>query len=201
MGAYTAVADASETLVELLRGQMRDLVVESDVALTSPGATGTDGTPRLTLFLYRTEVNPYLRNRDHAGTADSRPKPGSLALDLHYLLTAHPSDGGSDETARSLEQQRVLGRAVQVLADNSVVTGSNLRASLADDRELRVVFDSQSTNDAFEVWNTFTDVPFQPSVVCVVGPVFVESETAPEAQRVVSQQVDKHLLEGRDADE
>ncbi|MDS0301134.1 DUF4255 domain-containing protein [Halogeometricum sp. S1BR25-6] len=199
MGGYTAVADASETVVKLLRGRMRDLLDADDVALSSPGATRANGAPRLTLFLYRTAVNPYLRNRDRLG--DGPPDPGSVPLDLHYLVTAHSSDGGTDETAQSLEQHRVLGRTIQVFADNPVVSGSDLLGSLSEDRELRIVVDSQSADDAFEVWNTFTDVPYQPSLVCVVGPVFVSTEAPSPTPRVVERRVDDHLMGGTDAGE
>lgn len=194
MGSYEAVADASETIVELLRARMSDLVGANEIALVSPGTTGTDGAPRLSLFLYRTTVNPYLRNAEQSRDGANRSSDRSVALDLHYLLTAHPSDAGSDETVRSLEQHRVLGRAIQVLAENAVVTGSDLRASVAGDRELRVVVDAQSPNDVFEVWSTFTDVPFEPSLTCVVGPVFVETAAPPEAQRVVRERIDRHQL-------
>jgi hypothetical protein len=37
---------------------MSDLVGANEIALVSPGTTGTDGAPRLSLFLYRTTVNP-----------------------------------------------------------------------------------------------------------------------------------------------
>ena len=202
MGTYTAVADVGETIVELLRDRMRDLIDANEIALASPGAARTDTAPRLTVFLIRTEFDPHLRNRARFGADGEHPSPGALALELHYLVTAHPSDGGTDETARALEQHRVLGRAIQALADNTVIAGSNLRASIAEDRELRIVFDSGSDGTVFDVWNTFTDVPFQPSLVCVVGPVFIETDRAPMAQRVVERRVDDHLVtEERNASE
>jgi hypothetical protein len=194
VGTGTAIADTGETLVELLRDRMGGMITNTnEIALTSPNASRTEGVPRLTLFLYRTAVSSHLRNHAGRGGTTDNTRSAPLALDLHYLLTAHPSDSGSDETARSLEQHRVLGRAMQVLTDNTVLTGSDLRGSVGEDRELRIVLTDQDVTETLEVWSTFADVPFQPSVTFLVGPVFIQSERSHEVQRVVERRVEEYL--------
>lgn len=204
MAGDTAIADAGETLVGLLSGRLwgSDLADESKVALASPAALGADTDVRLGLFLYRVSENEHLRNADRtevetaAGTVDpERRQVPPMALDLHYLLTAYPSEGGADETTKTRDQHRVLGRAMQVLRDNAVVTGSDLQGSLVADGELRLAMDVKPTEEVFNIWNTFDETPYQPSVAYVVGPVLVESRGPAEA---VTRLVEGRLeLQGR----
>lgn len=189
MASYSAIAETGETLVGVLRDRMASLIDDGEVALASPADLGADTTVRVTLYLYRIEPNAYLRNTEtHAAdpeTAASRP----LALDLYYLLTAYPGASGADETARSHEQQRVLGRAMQVLNDESIVTGSALRGSLVDDGELRLSIDTEATTDPIDIWSTFSETPYQPSVSYVVGPVFIDAEPEVPTARVLERRV------------
>jgi hypothetical protein len=189
MAGDTVIADVGETLVGLLRGRLwgSELADESKVALASPAALGADTDVRLSLFLYRVSENEHLRNTDWtevktaAGTVDpERRRAPPMALDLYYLLTAYPSEGGSDETTKTRDQHRVLGRAMQVFRDNAVVTGSDLQGSLVADDELRLAMEPNPTEEMFNIWNTFEETPYQPSVAYVVGPVLVESREPDE---------------------
>ena len=187
MARHTAIADAGETLVELLRAELEPLIANGDeVALRSPKEVSNGDDVRLTLYLYRVAENGELRNqrRQAVANAPDRLQPAPLALDLYYLLTAHPSVGSSQETSRTRAQHLILGRAMQILQDNAVLRSTDLfDTSLAADRELHLSVYPERLEDVTSIWNTFADKPYEPSVAYIVGPVLIDStEETPTAR-------------------
>jgi hypothetical protein len=185
MSDYTAIADVGETLVELLRGNMQDLIPEDSIALVSPGEIEGKDNIRLSLFLYQVNENTYLKNQEMEKMGSSRLKAPSIALDTYYMLTSYPSSGIQDRTERTREEHSILGRAIQVLHDNPILTGSVLKGSLpAHDTELRVVVTSMSLDDMSKIWSTFKEKSFRPSVCYQVTPVKIESSREKSISRV-----------------
>jgi hypothetical protein len=206
MSGHSAIADVGGTIVEMLRDRLEALdspvVARDEVALASPADVGEGAgtTPRLTLYLYRVQENEHLKNAERqAITPDTRRNP-PLALDLYYLLTAHPSGtgGGNGGVDRSAEQHVVLGRAMQVMHDNAVLDGSALRGTLAE--EVRISPYPETTNDVVGIWSTFADRPYRPSVAYLVSPVLIESTATESTQRVVETRTDYYAA-GTDGQE
>lgn len=197
MGDHGAIADAGETLVELLRDRMAQLVDADQIALASPVDDDLKNKVRLTLYLYAVEGSSHHEPgepHDH-----DPPREAPLRVDLNYLLTAHPStgDGGTTTTGKTLEEQRVLGRAMQVLADNAIVTGSDLQGSLAAAGErFQLSVLPETTDTVVNLWNTFQGEPFRPSVAYLVTPVAIDSRREAPVERVESFQVQEHVPTG-----
>ncbi len=187
MSDYTAIADVGETLVELLRGNMQDLIPADSIALVSPGEIEGKDNIRLSLFLYQVNENAHLKNREMENRGASRLRAPPLALDLYYMLTSYPSPGIQDRTERTGEEHSILGRAMQVLHDNSVLAGSVLRGSLSShNTELRVIGSSLNLDDMTKIWSTFGEKSFRPSACYQVTPVMIESSREKPVVRVRS---------------
>ena len=201
MAKYTAIADVGQTLVSLLRDRMSDLVSEREVALLSPAAIGANEDIRLSLYLYDVSENPHMRNDDPALPEGTNRPNEPLQLDLRYLLTAYPSKGGSDETANTKAQHMVLGRAMQVLQDESILTGSVLEGSFGGDESLHVSILSRTREEIVDIWSTFTEEPYQPSVAYLVTPVVVKSTREEPFERVIKFQADTYATGEADTDE
>lgn len=185
MSDYMAIADVGDTLVELLRANMRDLIPADSIALVSPGEIEGKDNVRLSLFLYQVSENIYLKNQEMENMGASRLKAPPLALDLHYMLTSYPSPGIQDRTERTQEEHSILGRAMQVLHDNPILTGSVLKGSLsAYDNELHVMVTSMSLDDMSKIWSTFKEKSFRPSVCYLVTSVKIESTLEKSITRV-----------------
>lgn len=199
MAEYTAIADVGQTLVALLRNRMSDLVAEREVALLSPAAIGNNEDVRLSLYLYDVAENPHMRNDDPTLPEGASRLGEPLRLDLRYLLTAYPSTGGSDETANTKAQHTVLGRAMQVLQDESILTGSVLAGSFDGDESLHVSILPRTREEVVDIWSTFTDEAYQPSVAYLVTPVIVESTREEPFERVVEFEAGTYTA-GREAD-
>ena len=192
MAENSAIADVGESLIGLLREHLGR--PRNEVALASPESVGDGDRLRLTLYLYRVAQNADLKNaRRSVAEDDFRDPP--LALDLYYLLTAHPAGGGDDPTGRSMDQHQVLGHAMQVFHDHAVLRGSALDESLATrDEEVRITMnptDQGSFDQLLSMWGTFQDRPYQPSVSYLVSPVLIESTETRPAGRVLERR-DRH---------
>jgi len=190
VAGYAAIAEASETLVELLRDRTTErgdvvAIDRSEIALVSPDDVGADSDVRLSVFLYDVTENEVLKNEPAAVLDESRTKEPPLALDLRYLLTAFPSQSGSDETANTLDQQRVLGLAMQILHEHAILGPDELPASLAQ-TELQVTLEDESLQAFTDIWSSFRDSPLQPSVCYQLSPVLIEGTTEQAVERVTS---------------
>lgn len=205
MGSYTAIADASESLVELLRDRIaeRSEVISVDrnaIALVSPGEVGADSDVRLSVYLYGIEENGVMKNADRRAVGEDRFRDPPLALDLQYLVTAYPSRGGNDETASAVDQQRLLGLAMQVLNDNAILEADDLVGSLGE-RQLHVSLEQERIDDVTGIWSTFQETPLHPSVAYHVSPVLVESRVEREVSRVERREGEIETLEGEPSEE
>lgn len=188
MANYAAVADVTRTLVELLRSRIADrgdvLNVDPDqVVAATPDDAATDADVRLSLYLYRVGENPAMNNPVKRVDDDRRSDP-PLSLDCYYLLTAYPGAGDDDPTTGTIQQQRVLGLATQVLYDEAVLEGEQLRGSFGEDERLTVSLESTSVDELTTLWSSVTEQPYQPSTTYHVSPVRIESREEESFERV-----------------
>lgn len=188
MATYAAVADVGQSLLDLLEEGMTgpgNILADGDIELVSPAALGGNVTARLTLYLYSVSENGDLRNAPDRREGPTTVRPAPLALDLRYLLTAHPSTTGNDVTEQSRDQHRVLGRAMQILAENAVLSGAELTGDLSPEETIRISVLPTATDEVLNVWNTFDDTPYQPSVAYLVTPVLIDAGETEEVHPVV----------------
>jgi hypothetical protein len=178
----TAIADVGDSLLRLLREGMSDLVQPSSIVLLSPADVEGQNVS-LTLFLYYIAENPHLKNNPSAYSNDWEQPP--LALDLYYMLTAYTSV--QDIAQKSLEEQRILGRAMRLLHNNSVLHGSRLQGSLrGSDEVLRVTMNPLALTELTSIWHAIPKQHYRPSVGYVVTPVMLRADAGTEGSRVVS---------------
>ena len=127
MSDYTVIDDITDTLLAVLRVSTNGLIAPDHISARSPADVGADDLPLLSLFLYQAEENKHLRNLDMQVVDAAGLRYPPLALHLFYLLSAH---------ARQPETElRLIGRAMQILYDNSTISGSLLQGSLAGTSE------------------------------------------------------------------
>lgn len=187
MASYTAIADVGLTLVELLRDRTGDSIDNAEIVLGSPGDEGAGDDFRLTVYLYDVRENEHLSNDRARPESTGRPAGAALVLDLHYLLTAHPKkqQPNTKRTRKSRDQHEVLGRAMQILADNAIVRRPDLDGDLAGEDTLTVSIAGTERRDILDVWGTFSEVSYQPSVPFVVSPVVIDAAGDLEGPRVL----------------
>jgi Pvc16 N-terminal domain len=195
-----AVGDASETLIELLRAELDDLLTEPQlqIALVSPPEAVQAGNVRLSVFLYSMTPVAEMRNDPEISLSFTDTALPPLPLDLYYLLTAFPPPPAiGTPTERALDAHRLLGAAMRVLHDNGTLTGSALRGALPRNEELRVTFQPITVEDLTRIWSVFPNTALQPSVSYLLTPVKLGSDRRTVSQRVVDRQVDFDLIARR----
>lgn len=191
---FAVIADVGETLIELLRENMKDLINPDSIMLISPGDIEGSDTVRLSLFLYQVTENAHMKNQEMMNIGSTGLKNPPLTFDLYYMLTSHPSTGIQDKTERTKEEHSVLGKAMQVLNDNSLLKGSVLRGSLAENNEeLRMTLTTLNLDDMTKIWTTFQDKLFRPSLCYLVTPVKIDSSREKQVKRVVERKLNNYL--------
>lgn len=194
MASDTVIADVGDTLIQLLQDNMSDLVTPDSIILFSPGELEGD-EPRLTLFLYQVFENEFLKNQEMQPVSDTTLQHPPLTLDLFYMLTAYPSGGITDRSERTLEEHRLLGRAMSIFYDNAILRGSVLRGSLAGtDAELRIILTTMSMENLTQLWSAFNGQPFRPSVFYQVTPAPIDSTRQRDVERVIEKDMQYYRM-------
>ncbi|OPY58511.1 MAG: hypothetical protein A4E56_03383 [Pelotomaculum sp. PtaU1.Bin065] len=186
IGGYTVIADVGNTLVKLLRDQMTPEPIPKAemIGLCSPADKGDF---RLTLFLYCLEEIGEYSYPEMRSVGPGIWQYPPLSLNLYYMMTAYST---ADLHSRSLDEHRILGRAVQVFYDHGILRDSTLQGTLFEaSEEIKIVRNNLSVEQITEIWNRFTDVPFKLSVSYKVGPVDLDSTRFKKTKRVMEVEV------------
>ncbi|WP_166240027.1 DUF4255 domain-containing protein [Paenibacillus turpanensis] len=181
MGDYTVIADVGASLVKLLREHMtpHPIPQPEQIGLAS---LVERGDLYLSLFLYGVRESGDSRRTQMVtrGTGELQFPP--MAMELSYLLTVQSP---AELQSRSLDEHRILGRAMQVLYDHSILRGAMNTGTLAErDEEVRIVLDNLPGERLIQMWN-FADTPYRLSLSYTVGPIFIESTRKKSTQRVL----------------
>lgn len=181
MGSYAVIAETSELLLTLLRERITArtdaiAVDQEKIVLTSPNDIGDDDDVRLSLYLYGVTKNDVLNTEmKHFDEEDETLTDPPLGLDLQYLLTAYPAGGNGDLTSERVDQQRLLGLAMQTLNDISIVQGDEFGSTVFD-RNVSITLQTEKTAEAMDIWwNCVPEQPYHVSIAYTVSPVLVDS--------------------------
>jgi hypothetical protein len=91
---------------------------------------------------------------------------------------------------------------MQALYDNPVLeaTGDGAATESFADEHVTVSMVANAHQEVMDVWSTFPETPYQPSVAYVVAPVRVRSRRTEAVQRVVERDVRESVPVSRPAD-
>ncbi|RTE09469.1 DUF4255 domain-containing protein [Paenibacillus whitsoniae] len=180
MGNYSVIADVSASLIKLLRENMTpDPIPQPEmIGLASPVDKGDF---YLSLFLFNVRESGANRQTHMVSRGTDQIQFPPMVVDLSYLLTVQSP---AELQSRALDEHRILGRAMQVLYDNSILRGSQTVGTLAEqDEEVRIVMEPFKGESLTNLWN-FADTPYRLSVSYTVGPVYIDSTRIKTTKRV-----------------
>lgn len=181
MATEDVIGDVSSVLRQVLTEAMSDIR-----PLPAPVADMHDlrgeiptSPPLLTLFLYEVCEDPSLRNRGRVreltATGVRQFKP-PMALVLRYLVTAWGGD--------RVTEQRMLGRVLHALYDDSILSGPVLTGSLAGlDEALHVTLVPLTLEERTRVWWA-VQKPYRLSLNYEIRIAHLDSESFTEATAV-----------------
>ena len=185
MADYTVIADVGSTLVHLLREQLCPYPIgqPEHIGLASPE---DKGDLNLCLYLYHIAENGDYRQTQMVRRGTNAQQFPPLMLNLSYMLIPYSN---AEVQSRSRDEHLILGRAMQVLYDNAILSGSLLQGGLANsDDELRIVFDMRDAGSLRDLWN-FSDVPSRLYTSFTVSPIQLDSTRVRTSRRVLEQDI------------
>jgi hypothetical protein len=185
MGAYTVLAEAGESLVNVLwqeiqsDPQVNSLIDnENRISLDSPSDLQDNDSVQLSIYLYQITENASTKNQIPLQGDGAQVRKAPLALDLHYLVT--PLVG------TVTDQQIILGKVMQVLYDRAILQGADLTGSLASSgQEVRVILNPVPYEELTRLWQSM-EMSYRLSVVYIVRVIMVDSVDEQFVQPVVT---------------
>lgn len=175
MSDFNAIAAVTNSLKALIEQEVDGLTVE---VLKAPvELSGTE--PRLSLYLYRVEHNPFTANLDWQTRTDTQLAAAPFGLNLHFLVTPY----GPDE----VEIQRTLGEVMRAFHENALIQSDNpvLDATLAQmTEELRIVPRTLPLGEMIDLWRSFEKASYRLSTTYEVSTILIDSRVLRNVQRV-----------------
>jgi len=175
---FQVIAAVSETLRDFLDAALTPISVDAQLndLTTIPPTTQT----LLTVFLFEIGEDPSARNRprvrDVELTGEVKLAKPPLALVLRYLLTPFSGD--------RLTDHKILGRVVQTLYEDSILSGPTLKGVLAGTNQaLKITMAPLSLEERSRVWYAIQK-PYRLSVSYEVRVVNLDPEQASRVQPV-----------------
>lgn len=182
MANFSIVADVGEGLVKLLRTHMvPDIIANSEgIGLCSPADRGDMS---LGLYLYDIRESEEVVGEGMRASGEAALRFPSKFLSLYYMVTAYSS---SDIKFRAAQEQRIMGKALQVFMDNPVLDEEYLgEAGKRLAYPVRLELQKLENEEKVKLW-TFPDVAYRLSLFYRVWPVELESTRIKKSARVVS---------------
>ena len=191
MADYTALVEAGEALAELLRHELTPEPINDRelISLSSPFDAENN---QLTLYLY--QIDEDLQSGFSGFQQESmnmqRMKPTSFQLS--FLITAHSK---APTHMKEADQQRIIGKVVQVIKDNPTIPTEYLGGSMAGSGlELSMNLERPNFEQMMKIWNN-NSVPYKLSVVCKVGGVSIDSKRTRYTPRVTDVSIEATFKE------
>ena len=180
MADYTAIVEAGNALIELLRDNLtpEPLGNRELIALCSPHESENN---QLTVYLYHIEEESQNMTSGYYQVDQNTQRRAAAQFTLRYLVTAHSK---APVQLRQADQHRILGAAIQALRDNPILPQQYLSGSLAEERaQLHLAVEKVPLEQLLKIWNN-TSKEYKASFVLMVTGVTIASRRERKITRV-----------------
>ncbi len=180
MADYTALVEAGNALVELLRDHLTPEPIGNRevISLCSPHESENN---QLTLSLYQVEEDTQAVASGYYQVDQNTQRIRPARYNLRFLVTAHSK---APAQMKEADQYRMIGAALQVLKDHPTIDPQYLTGSLAEQGAVvRVVLEKTSQDQMLKIWNN-TAKPYKLSFVVLLTGVEIDSKRERKVSRV-----------------
>ena len=197
MADYTIISDVSSYIVRTLREKMCPEPIPSpnNIEISSPADQDVDYIVGLYLYDIREESDVTQRPLMQRGQVQLQRPPRPYGL--YYMVFIN---GSSQMGLKAPDIQKIIGRAAQIVNDNSSVLPNQLQNWL-DTQEPPIVLSQAkiSLEEKVRVWQAINK-PYQISLFYKAAPVFLSSEVVINTPRVAEATFGLHVTgeEGRE---
>ena len=173
MADYSIIADTSNYLCKLLREKMCPEPIPSanNVQISSPASQDVDYLVGIYLYDVREEADLVHQGAIRRGSIQLQKPPKPYGL--YYMVFIN---GSSQMGLKDLDIQKIIGKALQIINDNSSVLPQTLQPWL-DTYEPPIVISQAklALEEKYKVWQG-VNKPYQISLFFKAAPVLVSSE-------------------------
>ena len=180
MAGFTIISDVSEALVKLFKDNMVPDVIQSldGVGLCSPAEKGDYS---LGIYLYDVKESEEVFSSGMQTAGLNKQKYPSRYMELYFMITPYSM---SDLKFRMSEEQRILGRVLQIMADTPILDASLLGASaVGDTYPVKIELLRLNNEEKMKLW-TFPNEPYKTSLYYRIAPIEIESTRVRDVTRV-----------------
>ncbi len=186
MADYTVIYEASQALVELLRRHMAPELI-SKPELIGLCAPYEPEDYQLTVHLYHVEDGTVMGAVPFRQESRDVQRAAPLPLKLNYLVTAHSK---APVQTRAADEYRIIGRVIQLIRDNSRLSGGLLSGTLGEsDATVHLDMLRTTYEQMMQIWNSSTK-PYKLSVACQISALELDSTRTRRYGRVRDLQID-----------
>lgn len=185
MGKYTAIAEVGQALVKLLQENLcpEPLMNPDAISLCSPPDRGDSVVG---LYLYDVGESDEIRAVNPVPVGENQLRQPPMLLTLSYMLTVYSN---AEAKFRALDEQRIMGKAMQALYDNASLDASDaLRDAGMPQGKIVIQMMNLTMEEKMRIWS-FNDIPYRLSACYKLSPVAVESTRLRTVRRVVDVQM------------
>ena len=182
MADFSIISDVSNEVLKLLRENICPELIQSPESIALAAPTDKNADFQLGLYLYDIQELREYQNLDmirlRGNQAQYPPKPLNLFFAL-YMKTK------SQMMSNVENEQRILGRAMQVLMDHAILyeTAEN------DETSASITLLPMSYEEKTKIWSVLS-IPYQLGIYFSVAPVLLSSRRIRSFKRVVAAEFD-----------
>lgn len=180
MSDYTIIAEVGNALVRQLRKELVPDIIRNgaDIGLVSPADRGD---MILCVHLYDVSGSETYRVSGMISDGEERQKFPPIHLTLSYMITAFSA---GDAKFRSEEEQRILGKVVQVFRDSPILNLDTMEFGMGGGEEqIRIEMLRVDLDEKVKAWS-FPNLAAKPSLFYRMDPVALESAKTKNVKRV-----------------
>lgn len=182
MADFSIISDFSNAVLNVLREQICPELIQSPESIALGIPTDKNADFQLGLYLYDVqELREYRQTeqiRLRGNQSQYPPKP----LTLYYALYVNSK---SQLTSNAENEQRILGRALQVLMDHAILCD----VEEDEDVSASITILPLSFEEKTKIWSVLS-VPYQLGIYFSVSPVLLSSRRVRSFSRVIAADFD-----------
>lgn len=185
MGSYTVIADTSNTIVEILRKTMTPEPIEKPESIGLCQPDDRNGF-LLGVYLYQIQENMEMFSQEKITLDEIHYKNPPMSFYLDYMIFVHSE---SEINTRLIDEQRIIGRAIQQMNNHRKVPERFLMGTLKENQE-RIYIQAMtlSLEERSKIWSLFHQ-PYRTCFFYRAGPVFLDTDFIKDVKRVVSAEI------------
>ncbi len=178
MADFSILSEISNEVLKLLREQICPELIPSPESIALAAPTDKNADFQLGLYLYDLQEVREYQQVDMIRLSGGREQYPPKLLSIYYILYLNSR---SQMISTPENEQRILGRAMQVLMDYAVLKGAAADGETAPS----VAVQTLSFEEKTRIWSVL-NVPYQLGIYFQVAPVILSSRRTREFKRVVA---------------